>query len=90
MKHAAIGRVSGLGQHPLLFPIVLEPLVTCELLVFREVKNDNDWIVSWRHRNTLKTEYRDVAKFGIALALGARDFAGSNPVIPTIPVIQNR
>ena len=41
-------------------------------------------IGSWRHRNTLKTEYRDVAKFGIALALGARDFAGSNPVIPTI------
>lgn len=25
-----------------------------------------------------------MAKFGIALALGARDFAGSNPVIPTI------
>ena len=24
-----------------------------------------------------------MAKFGIALALGARDFAGSNPVIPT-------
>ena len=81
MKYVAIGRVSGLGQHPFLFPKVLEPLVTCELLVFREVKNDK--IVSYRHRNTLKTEYRDVAKFGIALALGARDFAGSNPVIPT-------
>ena len=40
-------------------------------------------MVSWRHRNTLKTEYRDVAKFGIALALGARDFAGSNPVTRT-------
>ena len=33
--------------------------------------------------HTTEIEYRDVAKFGIALALGARDFAGSNPVIPT-------
>ena len=31
----------------------------------------------------MKKSHRGVAKFGIALGLGPRDFAGSNPVTPT-------
>ena len=67
-------------------PKALQP---CGFRAVWKTKNSGQKCVRpqiWPHTRPQLNIYRDVAKFGIAPDLGSGDFAGSNPVIPTIIV----